>query len=163
MELIDRRSSGALLPGKLLFLFGSMTSFSIFTWLSNRISFTVSPSPSFTSLGQGRKDADMGRSMCWNTRMEWGYELMLKEGGIGLCTEIKEAVMSLRYESKRSDMNSESKENLRGWDKSMCWNQRRLGQVLCQLSAYVVRCRGWDKAMYWMYEWQNVSKLTFYT
>lgn len=32
MELMDRRSSGTLLMGKLLFLFGSMTSFSILIW-----------------------------------------------------------------------------------------------------------------------------------
>lgn len=67
MELTDRRSSGALLPGKLLFLFGSMTSFSILVRSSNRSSFAVSSSPVFTPLERSRgpsEDLDKGRSTC---------------------------------------------------------------------------------------------------
>ncbi|CAL8348287.1 unnamed protein product [Arctogadus glacialis] len=40
MPLIDSRSKGVLPPGKLRFLFGSMTSFSILTRRSRRSSFS---------------------------------------------------------------------------------------------------------------------------
>ncbi|KAG7234885.1 hypothetical protein INR49_003622 [Caranx melampygus] len=53
-KLIDRRSRGALLPGKLLFFFGSMTSFSILTRSSNRSSFAVSSS-GFTPAARDRR------------------------------------------------------------------------------------------------------------
>ena len=75
MELIDRRSRGALLPGKPLFLFGSMTSFSILTRSSSRSSFAVSSSPSlFTPPGRKRKAArglERGRPTCCNTGTGW--------------------------------------------------------------------------------------------
>lgn len=64
MELMDRRSSGTLLMGKLLFLFGSMTSFSILIRWSDWSSFAVSSSPTFTPTGR-----DWGAA--WNLKMGW--------------------------------------------------------------------------------------------
>lgn len=69
MELMDSRSSGALFPGKLLFLLGSVTSFSIIiTRSSVRRSLALSSSLGFILPGWRHRMASVlspGPSMCW--------------------------------------------------------------------------------------------------